>query len=193
MTDKPYAARLEIDYPETRDRVSALLRIFYILPILLILILITGGPQYGHASTDAECRSTSRVLPERGVEPQLATQPAQWRNEDPGERDDEHVGGGSVAIGLFLATALMLLFRRRYPRWWFKLHAATQRFRRPGWRLRVAAHGSVPFDGGGAVSPPGDSTTRTHRSSVAGCHSSSGSWPFLTTWCSPFSALAWSW
>jgi uncharacterized protein DUF4389 len=28
-------------------------------------------------------------------------------------------GGGGVVVGLFVATALMILFRQRYPRWWF--------------------------------------------------------------------------
>jgi len=27
--------------------------------------------------------------------------------------------GGGIAGGLFVATALMIVFRQRYPRWWF--------------------------------------------------------------------------
>lgn len=34
-------------------------------------------------------------------------------------KDDMAISGGGIAAGLFLATALMILFRRRYPQWWF--------------------------------------------------------------------------
>ncbi len=36
--------------------------------------------------------------------------------------------GGSFAAGLGLATALMLLFRQRYPRWWFDFQLQMARF-----------------------------------------------------------------
>jgi hypothetical protein len=39
----------------------------------------------------------------------------------------EHTGGGAVA-GLFLATVLMILFRQRYPRWWFDFALELGRF-----------------------------------------------------------------
>jgi hypothetical protein len=35
---------------------------------------------------------------------------------------------GGIAAGLFLATVLMLLFRRRYPRWWFDFALELVRF-----------------------------------------------------------------
>ena len=41
-------------------------------------------------------------------------------------------GGGGVAGGLFVATALMLVFRQRYPRWWFDFGLELARF---GWRV----------------------------------------------------------
>ncbi|MGH7621608.1 MAG: DUF4389 domain-containing protein [Gemmatimonadaceae bacterium] len=37
-------------------------------------------------------------------------------------------GGGSVAGGLVVATALMILFRQRYPRWWFGFLRELARF-----------------------------------------------------------------
>lgn len=36
--------------------------------------------------------------------------------------------GGGIAGGLFLATLLMILFRRRYPRWWFDFALELTRF-----------------------------------------------------------------
>ena len=38
-----YAARLEIDYPEKLDRGTTFLRLFWIIPIAIILGLITGS------------------------------------------------------------------------------------------------------------------------------------------------------
>ena len=35
---------------------------------------------------------------------------------------------GGIAAGLFLATLLMILFRRRYPRWWFDFARELARF-----------------------------------------------------------------
>lgn len=36
--------------------------------------------------------------------------------------------GGSIAAGLFVATVLMLVFRQRYPRWWFDFALELARF-----------------------------------------------------------------
>jgi hypothetical protein len=36
--------------------------------------------------------------------------------------------GGGIASGLFLATLLMILFRQRYPRWWFDFALQLTRF-----------------------------------------------------------------
>lgn len=37
-------------------------------------------------------------------------------------------GGGDILGGLFAATALMILFRQRYPRWWFDFALELNRF-----------------------------------------------------------------
>lgn len=37
-------------------------------------------------------------------------------------------GGGSIAGGIAFATALMILVRQRYPRWWFDFQLALARF-----------------------------------------------------------------
>jgi hypothetical protein len=36
--------------------------------------------------------------------------------------------GGGIVVGLFAATALMILFRQRYPRWWFDFALELNRF-----------------------------------------------------------------
>jgi hypothetical protein len=36
--------------------------------------------------------------------------------------------GGSIALGIGAATALMILFRQRYPRWWFDFALELKRF-----------------------------------------------------------------
>lgn len=73
-----YPVQITLDDPvAARDRLSAGLRIFYVIPIAIVLTAIGGG----------------------GLGP----------------------GRTSLAGGtgiLFLGSALMLVFRRRYPRWW---------------------------------------------------------------------------
>lgn len=36
--------------------------------------------------------------------------------------------GGGIAVSLFVATALMILFRQRYPKWWFDFNLELNRF-----------------------------------------------------------------
>ena len=60
---EPYAARLDIDYPEKLDRLTTLFRVIWVIPIAIIQ--------------------------------------------------------GLLSSGLWLATLLMIVFRVRYPRWWF--------------------------------------------------------------------------
>jgi hypothetical protein len=83
---EPYAARLDIDYPETLDRVTTFFRLIWIVPIVIILSLLTAtGNETVVTETGEEIRRT----------------------------------GGGISAGLALATMLMILFRMRYPRWWF--------------------------------------------------------------------------
>lgn len=42
-SQQPYAARLEIDYPESLDRLTTLLRVIWIIPIAIVQSLLTGG------------------------------------------------------------------------------------------------------------------------------------------------------
>jgi len=67
-----YPVRLDIDYPEKLNRLSTFFRIFYAIPILIILSLLAGY--------------------------------------------------------LFPTVLLMILFRQKYPRWWFDWNLAYAKF-----------------------------------------------------------------
>ena len=82
---EPYAARLEIDYPEKLDRLTTLLRILWIIPIAIVQSLLSGG--------------------------------------------------------LWFATLLLIVFRGRYPRWWFEFARELTRF-----GARVGAYAGLLTD-----------------------------------------------
>jgi hypothetical protein len=78
-----YPVRFDVAYPD-RDlnRLSSALRIFWVIPILIVLESVGGGGRYAA------------------------------------------VAGGT----LFLGPLLMILFRQKYPRWWFDWNLELQRF-----------------------------------------------------------------
>lgn len=98
--EKPYAARLDIDYPEKLDRLSTFFRLIWVIPIAIILSLLS--------STSS---STVTTITEAGEKVSQVTS-----------------SGGGIAAGLFAATLLMILFRQRYPRWWFDFAREFTRF-----------------------------------------------------------------
>jgi hypothetical protein len=97
-----YPARLDIDYPEKLDRLTTFFRPIWIIPIAIILGLISGA---------GETVTNTVILNEAG---------------DVIERTQDTAGG--LAGGLFVATLLMILFRQRYPRWWFDFARELTRF-----------------------------------------------------------------
>jgi len=97
----PYAARLEIDYPEKLDRFTTFFRLIWIIPILIILSLLTATGNETVVRAGEELKRT----------------------------------GLGITGGLFLATMLMIVFRMRYPRWWFDFARELLRF-----SARVAAY-----------------------------------------------------
>ena len=101
-TTPGYAARLQIDYPEKLDRTTTFFRIFWIIPIAIIFALISGA---GETVTNTVILDQAgRVI----------------------ERTQESAGG--LVSGIAAATALMILFRQRYPRWWFDFQRELTRF-----------------------------------------------------------------
>lgn len=95
-----YPARLEVDYPAELDRVSTFLRVIFAIPILIILSLLT-----------ATATETVTVITETG---EIITQATET--------------GAGISGGLFAATALMIVFRQKYPRWWFDFAREFTRF-----------------------------------------------------------------
>jgi hypothetical protein len=98
-----YPARLEIDYPEGKqDTLSTLFRFLWIIPIAIILGLIT----------DAGQTVTYRVFLNESGEVIRRTRDA----------------AGGLVSGLAMATALMIIFKQMYPRWWFDFARELTRF-----------------------------------------------------------------
>jgi hypothetical protein len=95
-----YAARLDIDYPERLDRVTTFFRLLWAIPILVIISLLSA------TSSD-----TVTVITEAGETVSRVTR-----------------SGGGIAGGLAVATALMIVFRQKYPRWWFDFARELARF-----------------------------------------------------------------
>jgi hypothetical protein len=110
-----YPVRLEIDYPEKLDRFTTLFRIIWIIPIAIILGLVSGV---------GETVTNTVILNEAG---------------EIIETTRDTVGG--IASGLAAATALMIIFRRRYPRWWFDFSREMTRF-----GARVGAYMALLMD-----------------------------------------------
>ena len=98
----PYAARLEVDYPEKLDRLTSFFRLIWIIPIGIILGLISAAGQTVNNTVTVD--QAGEVL----------------------SRTSQTSGG--VAAGLAVATGLMILFRQRYPRWWFDFARELTRF-----------------------------------------------------------------
>jgi hypothetical protein len=100
-----YAARLDIDYPEPRDRLTSAFRLIWVIPIGIVLAVLS-------ASSNDTVRTVSGDV--------VTTTTS---------------SGGGIEGGLFAATALMIVFRQRYPRWWFDFAREFTRF-----GARVAAY-----------------------------------------------------
>ncbi|HXD69925.1 MAG TPA: DUF4389 domain-containing protein [Gaiellales bacterium] len=91
-----YPVTFNVDYPDRElDRLSSALRIFWIIPIAIILALLDQGTaHFSHGG------------PDNGTGAEFAA------------------AGGT----LVLPVVLMLLFRRKYPRWWFTWNLELNRF-----------------------------------------------------------------
>jgi len=110
-----YPARLEIDYPEKLDRLTTFFRLIWIIPIAIILGLVSGS---------GETVTNTVILNEAGEVIRITRETA-----------------AGLASGLSTATALMILFRRRYPRWWFDFARELTRF-----GARVGAYAALLSD-----------------------------------------------
>jgi hypothetical protein len=108
-----YAAQLDIDFPEKLDRVSSVFRLIWIIPIAILLNVLMSN-----------ATTTWTVVNEAG---ETVSQVSRT--------------GGGIVGGLFFATLLMILFRQRYPRWWFDFARELYRF-----STRVGAYAALLTD-----------------------------------------------
>lgn len=104
----PYAARLEIDYPEELNRLTTLFRLILIIPIAIVIGVLTASGSQSVVTEGGEVITTT---------------------------------SGGISGGLFLATLLMIVFRQRYPRWWFDFALELSRF-----SMRVGAYFALLTD-----------------------------------------------
>lgn len=102
-----YPVRLDIDYPETLDRFTTFLRLIWAIPIVIVLSFLSSTTT-----------STVTVVAETGEVLSKVTD-----------------SGGGITMGLFVATVAMIVFRQKYPRWWFDFALELSRF-----STRVAAY-----------------------------------------------------
>lgn len=103
-----YPARLEIDYAEQHNRVTAAFRVVLVIPIAIVIGVLTAGETRTVLDQSGEVVSTT---------------------------------SGGIASGLFGATLLMILFRQRYPRWWFDFALELARF-----SARIGAYVALLMD-----------------------------------------------
>ena len=115
MSDKTglYAARLDVDYSEKLDRLTTAFRFLWIIPIAIVLSVLS-----------ATATSTTTVVTASGeVLAQISR------------------SAGGIVGALFGATLLLILFRQRYPRWWFDFALQFHRF-----SARVGTYGALLTD-----------------------------------------------
>ncbi len=110
-----YPARLQVDYPEKLDKTTTFFRLFWLIPIAIILGLLS---RTGQTITNTVYLDTAGEVVKRTSQP-----------------------SGGLVFGLAMATALMIIFQQRYPRWWFDFARELTRF-----GARVGAYAALITD-----------------------------------------------
>ena len=100
MNQTTYPASLELDYQDKLSRVTTIFRLILVIPIAIILGILTSGSEsiFTTIDQDGEIVSTTTNA------------------------------GAGIAGSLFLVTLLLILFRKKYPKWWFDFYLALTRF-----------------------------------------------------------------
>lgn len=139
-----YPVRYDVEYPTApRNRLTVFFRIVLVIPILIVLGLVSGGTGGGNTGWRAdrdEMRSGDfqrrfeqrfeRDLTEnqrRGVIGAVAGAALTVVVLAPAAVS-AGVGLGAAAAPLGAPIALMLVFRRKYPRWWYDFNLQVGRF-----------------------------------------------------------------
>ena len=95
-----YPATLQIDYQDRLSRVTTIFRLILVIPIAIILGILTSGGE-----------SVIMTVDEAGD-----------------VVGDVTTGGLGILGSLFFVTLLLLLFRKKYPKWWFDFNLALHQF-----------------------------------------------------------------
>ena len=161
-----YPVQFDVEYPESRNRLTALVRLILAIPIVIIISLIAASPM---AAPAAENRDGDRDRDGEGVEAsggfsgfsetmnrefaalfsldEYAALFSWDGNAADGSTADTTTQSvfqfalqsvfqfALVYTGLSMAIALMILFRKKYPRWWFNWNLELARF-----NARIAAY-----------------------------------------------------
>ena len=163
-----YPVRFSVDYPEgPRNRLTVLVRILLIIPIVIVFGLVSspGGSARWNADRgadrEADMRGSERMERQLGNPVFDAAGPfAQLSRSQRNAIIDAIVGIAGLALicapaaiaaligagtpataPLALPTALLLIFRRKYPRWWFDFTAQIANF-----GARVGAYAALQRD-----------------------------------------------
>jgi len=99
VPEQTHPARLDIDYPERLDRFTSFFRLIAIIPIAIVLSTLSSSVNETVTTITGDNVITTTTR-----------------------------SGGGIAGGLFGATVLMIVFRQRYPRWWFDFAREFARF-----------------------------------------------------------------
>ena len=98
---EPYPLTFSVDYPEgPLNRLTSFFRWIWIIPIGIVAALVSSG-EFSFGSPNAAAETA--------------------------ERAGFYFSAGGMAI-LFLPVLLMLVFRGKYPRWWFDWNLNVTRF-----------------------------------------------------------------
>jgi len=100
MSDVTYPATLDLDYQDKLSRVTTIFRLILVIPIAIILGILTSGSESIITTVDQDGQIISTTTN----------------------------AGAGIAGSLFLVTLLLILFRKKYPKWWFDFYLALIRF-----------------------------------------------------------------
>lgn len=95
-----YPATLELDYQDKLSRVTTIFRLILVIPIAIILGILTSGSESIITTVDQDGQIVSTTTN----------------------------AGAGIAGSLFFVTLLLILFRKKYPKWWFDFYLALSRF-----------------------------------------------------------------
>jgi len=182
-----YPVRYSVDYPEgPRNRLTVLFRVFLLVPIVILFgLLASPGGSASWNAGDGGDRNVEERMERQFGDRAFGSAPGPLGQLPEAQREailDALIGVGialmllapafvGAAVGmsagsapLGFPTALMLLFRRKYPRWWFDfthevanfgarvgVYAAFQRDEYPSTDEQQGAHLEIDYPDAGQL------------------------------------------